>query len=183
LRGVRAHRVLTLARVMDWAGAPAIDALRRNDRARKQKARRGFSPGLLRRCTATSCALSCGLSSSLSSWLRASPTSSRLSSQRASSVLASCHLHRLGCSKFMQSFENAQVPHVDSYCARCVSLNMILRAENRAGRRRIEDAKTGRWKCKARGERRIRAGMCATVVGCESRIASGRDALEWKRGP
>jgi hypothetical protein len=28
---------------------------------------------------------------------------------------------------------------------------MILRAENRAGRRRIEDAKTGRGKCKARG--------------------------------
>jgi hypothetical protein len=71
----------------------------------------------------------------LSSWLRASPSSSRLSSQRASSVLASCHLHRLGCSKFMQSLENAQVPRVDSFCARCVSLNIILRAKNHERRR------------------------------------------------
>jgi hypothetical protein len=120
----------------------------------------------------------------LSSWLRASPTSSRLSSQRASSVLASCHLHRLGCSKFMQSFENAQVPHVDSYCARCVSLNMILRAEDRARCRRIADAKTGRWKCKAcGGTANPRGNVRDRCVDVNQELPAGGDALEWKRGP
>jgi hypothetical protein len=120
----------------------------------------------------------------LSSWLRASPTSSRPSSQRASSVLASCHLHRLGCLKFMQSLENAQAPCVDSYCAGCVSLNIILRAENAVRGGGIDDAEirmAGRTRRAMNGPgARNGRETCAEV---NRELSASGDALEWMRGP
>jgi hypothetical protein len=109
--------------------------------------------------------LPCEPFASLPSSLPSSPCASSLS------LLPSCHLHRLGCSEFMQSCEIAQVPRVDSYCVMRTHLNIILRGANRATRLRVTSAVT----------RITRNGEGATTaVGLET---NWRGGWNWQDDP